>query len=139
MGKEKRPFCCHKIFVPNGLPAPAWDYIHVKRKIKQLKIRLQRDFFKLATNGQSDKEFLLTLKFCLQGLSVPALGLYTCIKSFKMCLKSYFKEVVLKRNRQIDKGFLLTSTFVPKGLSAPALGLYTCIKALKYIPGPGVK
>ena len=62
MGKEKRPFCCHKIFVPNGLPAPAWDYIHVKKKI-QLKIRLQRDFFKLATNGQSDKEFLLTLKF----------------------------------------------------------------------------
>ena len=42
-----------------------------------------------------------------------------------MCLKSYFKEVVLKRNGQIDKGFLLTSTFVPKGLSAPALGLYT--------------
>ena len=56
-----------------------------------------------------------------------------------MCLKSYFKEVVLKRNGQIEKGFLLTSTFVPKGLSAPALGLYTCIKALKYIPGPGVK
>ena len=116
MGKEKRPFCCHKKFVPNGLPAPAWDYIHVKKKkIKQLKIRLQRDCFKLATNGQSDKEFLLTLKF---------------IKSFKMCLKSYFKEVVLKRNGQIDKVFLLTSTFVPKGLSAPALGLYTILNKL---------
>ena len=56
-----------------------------------------------------------------------------------MCLKSYFKEIVLKlaTNGQSDKGFLLTSTFVPKGLSAHALGLYTCIKALKYIPGPG--
>ena len=44
-----------------------------------------------------------------------------------MCLKSYFKEIVLKlaTNGQSDKGFLLTSTFVPKGLSAPALGLYT--------------
>ena len=58
-----------------------------------------------------------------KGLSVPALGLYTCIKSFKMCLKSYFKEILkLATNGQSDKGFLLTSTFVPKGLSAPALG-----------------
>ena len=96
---------------------------------------------KLATNGQSDKEFLLTSIFVPKGLSVPALGLYTCIKSFKMCLKSYFKEIVLKlaSNGQSDKGFLLTSTFVPKGLSAPALGLYICIKALKYIPGPGAR
>ena len=64
-----------------------------------------------------------------------------CIKSFKICLNSYFKEIVLKlaTNRQSDKGFLLTSTFVPKGLSAPTLGLYTCIKTLKYIPGPGVR
>ena len=51
-----------------------------------------------------------------------------------MCLKSYFKEIVLKlaTNGQSDKGFLLASAFVPKGLSALALGLYTCIKALKY-------
>ena len=71
----------------------------------------------------------------------PALELQTCIKSFKMCLKSNFKEIDLKHatNGQSDKGFLLTSTFVPRGLSAPALGLYTCMKALKYIPGPGVR
>ena len=42
------------------------------------------------------KGFLLTSTFVPKGLSVPALGLYTCIKSFKMCLKSYFKEIVLK-------------------------------------------
>ena len=44
-----------------------------------------------------------------------------------MCLKSYFKEIVLKlvTNGQSDNGFLLTSSFVPKGLSAPALGLCT--------------
>ena len=40
------------------------------------------------------EEFLLTSKFCPNGLSVPALGLYTCIKSFKICLKSNFKEIV---------------------------------------------
>ena len=75
-------------------------------------------------------------KFVPKGLSALASGLYTCIKSFKMCLKSYFKEIVLKlaTNGQSDKGFLLKSTFAPKGLSAPALGLYTCIKAFKYIP-----
>ena len=136
MGKEKRPFYCHKIFVPNGLSAPAWGYTHVEKKhLKTIKKKTSRRFFlKLSTNGQSDKEFLLTSNF------VPK-GLYTCIKSFKMCLKSYFKEIVLKlaTNGQSDKGFLLTSTFVPKGLSAPALGLYTCIKALKYIPGLGVR
>ena len=47
-----------------------------------------------------------------------------------MCLKSYFKEIVLKlaTNGQSDKGFLLTLTFIPKGLVTPALWLYTCIK-----------
>ena len=91
--------------------------------------------------GKVIKNFCWHQNFVPKGLSVPALGLYICIKSFKMCLKSYFKEIVLKlaANGQSDKGFLLTSTFVPKGLSAPALGLYTCIKALKYIPGPGVR
>ena len=92
MGKEKRPFCCHQNFVPNVLSDPAQGYIDVE-------------------------------------------------KHEKMCLKSDFKEIVLKlaTNGQSDKGFLLTSTFVPKWLSAPALGQYTCIKALKYIPGPGVR
>ena len=78
-------------------------------------------------------------RFVPKGFSALAPGLYTCIKSYKICLKSFFKEIVLKLaiNGQSDKGFLLTSTFFPKGLSAPALGLFTCIKALKYIPGPG--
>ena len=131
-----------KFLSPMGcLPLPGAIYMWKNTHKKTLKKTSRRFFLKLSTNGQSDKEFLLTSKFCPQRLSVPALGLYTCIKSFKMCLKSYFKEIVLKlaTNGQSDKGFLLTSTFVPKGLSAPALGLYTCIKALKYIPGPGVR
>ena len=40
-------------------------------------------FFKPATNGQSDKGFLLTSTFVPKGLSAPAPGLYTCIKAFK--------------------------------------------------------
>ena len=36
-----------------------------------------------ATNGQKDKGFLLTSTFVPNGLSAPALGLYTCIKALK--------------------------------------------------------
>ena len=36
---------------------------------------------KLATDDQSDNKVLLTSNFVPWGLSVPAPGLYTCIKS----------------------------------------------------------
>ena len=96
---------------------------------------------KLATNGQSDKGFLLTSKVCPQGVFCPCPRAIYMYKIFKMCLKSNFKQIVLKlaTNGQSDKGFLLASTFVPNGLFAPALGLYICIKALKYMSGPGVR
>ena len=67
MGKEKRPLYFHKVFVPSGLSAPAWGYIHGgKKHIKNEKKKknFKEIFFKLSTNGQSDKEFLLTSKFC---------------------------------------------------------------------------
>ena len=69
------------------------------------------DFKKIFLNWQQIakviRAFCWHQNFVPKGLSVPALGLYTCIKSFKMCLKSYFKEIVLKlaTNRQSDKGF----------------------------------
>ena len=46
---------------------------------------------KLATDGWSDK------KLSAGGCMAPALGLYTCIKSWKKnCIKSDFKEISLK-------------------------------------------
>ena len=62
-----------------------------------------------------------------KGLSAPALGLYACIKSWKKCIKSDFKEIFLKLvvNDRSDKRFLLTSKFCPLGLSAPDLRPYT--------------
>ena len=69
MGKEKRPFCCHKIFVPNGLSALVWGYIDVEKKNGK-KSDFKKTNFKLATNGQSDKEFLLT-KFCPEEVVCP--------------------------------------------------------------------
>ena len=50
---------------------------HEKKK-KRVEIVL-----KLATNGQGDKDFLLTSTFIPKGLFAPALGLYTCIKVLK--------------------------------------------------------
>ena len=136
-GQSDKGFLLTSKVCPQGIVCPCPGAIYIYNIIKN-----QISFFKLATNGQRDKGFLLTsTKFCPQGVVFPCPGLYTCIKSFKMCLKSNFKETVLKlaTNGQSDKGFLLTLTFVPKELSALALGLYTCIKALNYIPGPRVR
>ena len=124
-----KAFCWHQKFVPKGFSALAPGLYTC---IKSLKMCIKSDFeeiiLKLATYGQSDKEFLLTSKFCPQGVVCPCPGAVCMYKSFKMCLKSYFKEIVLKlaTDGQSDKGFLLTSTFVPKGLIAPAL--YKSIK-----------
>ena len=132
-----------KFLSPVGcLPLPGAIYMWKKTHKKTVKNQTSRRLFlNCQQMGKIVRNFCWHQNFVPKGLSVPALGLYTYIKSFKTCLKSYFKDIVLKlaTNGQSDKGFLLTSTFVPKGLSAPALGLYTCIKALKYIPGPGVR
>ena len=91
-----------------------WKNIKKKMCIKS---EFKEICLKLATNGRSDKGFLLTSNFVLKEFSALAPGLYTCIKSFKMCLKSYFKEIVLKlaTNGQSDKGFLLDQHLFPRG------------------------
>ena len=45
--------------------------------------KIKEIILKLATDGQSDKGFLLTLTFVPKGLTALALGLYTCIKALK--------------------------------------------------------
>ena len=72
-----------KILSPvDCLPLPGAIYM-VKHEKNVYKIGHQSNFFKPATNGQSDKGFLLTSTFVPKGLSAPALGLYTCIKALK--------------------------------------------------------
>ena len=69
--------------------------------------------------------------FCLM-LSAPALGLYTCIKLWKKCLKSDERDFLkLATNDRSDKMFLLTSKFCSQGVVSPCPGLYTCIKSWK--------
>ena len=55
------------------LPGAMYMWKNVKKRVEIV--------LKLATNGQSDKGFLLTSTFVPKGLSAPALGIYTCIKA----------------------------------------------------------
>ena len=76
--------------------------------------------------GKVTRLFCWRQDFGHKGLSAPASGLYTCGKTLKMCLKSYFKEIILR-------AFCWHQKFVSKGFSALSLGLFTCIKSLKNV------
>ena len=92
------------------------------------KSELKEICLKLATNGRSDKGFLMTSKVCPQGFfSALSPGLYICIKSLKMCIKSDFEEIVLKLATywQREKAFLLSSKFCPQWIVCLCPGLYT--------------
>ena len=131
-GQREKAFLLSSKFCPRWIVCPCPGlYIYGETwKKKYIKSDFKTFFFlNLQQMGKVIRVFCWHQKFVPKGLAALDLGLYTYIKSLKMCIKS---------DGQSDKGFLLTSTFVSKGLSASALGLYTCIKALKYIPGPGV-
>ena len=109
-------------------PCPGAIYMYKIMKKNCIKSDFKEFFFKLATNDQSDKMFLLTSKFRPQGVVSPCPGaiyMYKIMK--KSCIKSDFKEIFFRS----DKKFLLTSKFCPLGLSAPDLQLYTFIKSWK--------
>ena len=58
---------------------------------------------KLATNGQSDKAFILTSNFVPKGLFASALGLYTCIKSLKNVYKIRLQRDFFLNLQQMGK------------------------------------
>ena len=61
------------------------------------KIRIQRDLFETCYKWLKWWGLSVDIKkFVPKGFSAFAPGLYTCIKSFKMCIKSDFKEIILK-------------------------------------------
>ena len=88
---------------------------------------------KLATNGRSDKGFLLTSKVCPQGVFCSCHRLYTCIKSLKMCIKSDFEEIILKLATygQRVNAFLLSSKFCPQEVVCPCPGAIYMYKSIK--------
>ena len=138
MGKVIRPFCWHKNFVPWGLSIPAPGlYTCIKAWKKLYKIRLQRHFvWTLQQMNEVTRHFCWNQNFVPWGLSAPAPGLYTCIKSWKKnCIKSDFKEIFLKlaTNDRSDKMFLLTSKFHHQGVVSPCLGAIYVYKFMKKI------
>ena len=68
-----------------------------------------------------------------KGLSAPALGLYKCIKTWKIMyeirLQRYYFETCNKWAKW--QGFSVDIRILSKGFYALAPGLYTCIKSLK--------
>ena len=81
---------------PLGAVCPlSRGYIHVLNHENILyKIRLKRDFFgNLQQMGKVIRSFCWHQIFVPWGLCAPAQILYTCIKSWKKCIKSDFKEI----------------------------------------------
>ena len=107
--------------------------MHVKMYIKS---DFEDIFFKLATNGQCDKAFLLTSEFCPQRVVCPYPGAIYMWKNIKkMCIKSEFKEICLKlaTNGRSDKGFLLTSKVCSQGVLCPCPGAIYMYKIIKNV------
>ena len=119
------------------LPLPQ-GYIHMEKHEKMcLKSEFKEICLKCATNGRSDKGFLLTSKVCPQRVFCPCPGaIYMYInKSLKICIKSEFKEICLKlaTNGGRDKGFLLTSKVCPQGGFCPCSGAIYMYKIIKNV------
>ena len=109
-------------------------YTFIKSWKKLYKIRLQKRFiFNLQQMTKVTRCSCWHKNVIPMELSAPALGLYTCIKSWKKMYKIRLQRDFLKLvpNDRSDKRFLLTSKFCPLGLSAPDLWLYTFIKSWK--------
>ena len=88
-------------------------------------------FLKPATNGQSDKSFLLTSNVCPQRVVCHCPGAINIYKIIKNVYKIRFLFLNLQRMGKMIRAFCGHRKFVPKGLYALAPGLYTCIKSLK--------
>ena len=99
----------------------------------QFSRRKQILVLKLATYGQREKAFLLSSKFCPNGLSALAQGYIYMVKHEKNVYKIIFQSNFFKpaTNGQSDKGFLLTSKVCLQGVVCPcprAIYIYKFIK-----------
>ena len=125
-------FCWRQNFVTKELSAPGLGLYTCMRILKNMyKIRLQSDFFKLATNGHNDEAFLLTPKVYPQGVVCPCPGAIYIYKIIKNVYKIRFLFLNLQWMGKVIRAFCWHQKFVPKRLYALAPGLYTCIKSLK--------
>ena len=111
MGHNDKMYLLTLKFCPSeGLftPAPVL-YKTMEKVVKKLQFK-ELFFFNLhhlviVTNG-----FIWYKNSVKQGLSAPAPGIYTCMKLWKKCIKSQFKEIFMKLilTGNSDKKFYLT-------------------------------
>ena len=83
--------------------------------------------------GKVLRNFCWHQNFVPKGLSVPALGLYKCIKPFKMCFKSYFKRDCFKTCNKWAKwqGLSVDINICPQGFFCPCPGAIYMYESIK--------
>ena len=130
MGKVTRLLFWQNLSTKGCLPLP-WGYIHVEKHPKMcIKSAFKEICLKLATNGQSDKGFLLTSKVCPQGVFCPCPGAIYMYKVINNVYKIWFRRDHFEtcNIRDKRKGLsVVIKILSPKGC-LPCLGLYTCEK-----------
>ena len=102
-----------------------YDFIWEKGKTMDFSETVVVYDLKLATDDQSDKKILLTLKLCpLTAVYPLPQGYIHALIHEKNYIKSDFKEISLKlaTDGWSDKAFLLTSQFCPLGAVCPCPG-----------------
>ena len=116
---------------PQGVVCPCLGAIYIYEIIKNAFI-IRFRFLNLQWTGKVIRAFCWHQNFVPKELSVAALGLYTCMKSFKMCLKSYFKEIVLKLTTNGQwKGLSVDINICPQGVVCPCPGAIYMYKSIK--------
>ena len=100
-----------------------------------IKSEFKQICLKLATNGRSDKGFLLTSKVCPQGVFCPCLGAIYMYKIIKNVYKIRFRRDHFETCNiwQSDKAFLLTSKVCPQGVVIPCPGAIYMYKIIKNV------
>ena len=91
-------------------------------------------FWNLQQMNAVTRHFCWHLNFVPLGLSAPAPGLYTCIKSWTNCIKSDFKVISFETCNKWPK--MLTSKFCPQGVVSPCPGaiyMYKIVREKKCI------
>ena len=116
---------------PQGVVCPCPGAIYIYKIIKNV-YKIRFFFWNLQQMGKVIKAFCWHQKIVPKELYALVPGLYTCIRSLKMCKKSDF-EIILKltTDGQREKAFLLSSTFCPQYVVCHCQGLYTCGKTWK--------
>ena len=134
--RSDKKFLLTSKLCPLGSVCPLHQgYIHViNYETNCIKSDFKEISLKLEQMGKVIRPFCWHQHFVPWGLSFPAPGLHTCIKSwkelYKIRLQRYFFWNLQQMN-EVARHFCWHQNFVPWGMSASTPGLYTCIKSWK--------